>query len=373
MRIGLEDKVSIIVPIYNGEKYLKNTLDAILSSVYKNIEVVLIDDESKDRSKEICKHYVKIDNRVKLFSKINGGIAEARNMGVLKASGKYVCFCDQDDIVEKHMYSDMIKLIKKNKSEVCICSTGRLLNNSKIPYEKLESGLYVKDEILFNILFPILFNGFETPYKNSNVKIYGTIWKYMISRELINNNNLKFKKIVNYEDDLIMSIELLISASKVSTINKVYYFWRYNVESESNKNKYIEDLTEKMKRLDDYVVNIMHSKNIKHEIIEYYKAIKCLDNCCKIIANENYSKKKYNDKKEIFLNYYNERSDYTNDLSINQIENSQITIKLLSNLISRRCYWLAFTMDKVLKRIILLFNNVGILNNIERRMKNIRF
>ncbi len=93
----MTDKISIIVPVYNVEKYLKECIESILSQTYKNIEIILIDDGSTDNSGKICDEYLKKDSRVKVIHKENGGLSDARNTGIEIASGKYIGFVDSDD------------------------------------------------------------------------------------------------------------------------------------------------------------------------------------------------------------------------------------------------------------------------------------
>lgn len=94
-------KISVIVPVYNAEKYLHRCIDSILNQTFPDFELLLIDDGSKDQSGEICDEYAKKDSRVKVFHKENGGVSSARNVGIDNAVGEYICFCDSDDWVEK--------------------------------------------------------------------------------------------------------------------------------------------------------------------------------------------------------------------------------------------------------------------------------
>ncbi|PXV91459.1 glycosyltransferase involved in cell wall biosynthesis [Lachnotalea glycerini] len=366
-----KNKVSIIVPVYNGEKYLEKTLSSILASIYRNIEIVLVDDGSKDKSKQICDYYASKDNRVKVFSKINGGIVEARNFGMLKATGDYLCFCDQDDIVSKHMYDLMMKRILKDNSEICISSTGRLLGKEELPYEKLEDATYKGDEILQNVLYPILFNGFDVAYKNKKVKIYGTIWKYMISRELIIKNKLKFKRFINYEDDLIMSIELLTFSHRVSTLSEKLYFWRINQESESSTGKYIKALEDKIESLDQYIISILYKRGIDNKIIEQYKEIKQLNNYLQIIENENNTNKRLVQKKSILVKYIDNTNSYNNMKNLEFMSKGHVRSWVLLKLIRFQFIRCVFIVDKVLIFINMCVLKAGWLVRLERKMKGV--
>ena len=123
----MESKVSIIVPVYNSENFLTKCVNSILQQSYKNIELILVDDESPDKSGEICDRYAQEDHRVVTIHKSNGGTCEARNVGLDHATGKYLMFADGDDWMEKNCVSYLVSLMQKTQSEMamtdCIFTT----------------------------------------------------------------------------------------------------------------------------------------------------------------------------------------------------------------------------------------------------------
>ena len=125
------EKVSVIVPVYNVEKYLKRCLDSIIDQTYSNIEIILIDDGSTDNSGTICDRYTKNDKRIIVIHKENGGLSSARNAGIEIATGKYLCFIDSDDYIENDMIEYLYCGIKKYDVDIATCgfsniySTGR--------------------------------------------------------------------------------------------------------------------------------------------------------------------------------------------------------------------------------------------------------
>ena len=116
-----EELISIIVPIYKTEKYLKRCVDSILRQTYKNLEVILVDDGSPDKSANICDEYQKADGRVRVIHKSNGGLSSARNAGLEVAKGEYIGFVDSDDYIENTMYEILIKACKKYQSKMACC------------------------------------------------------------------------------------------------------------------------------------------------------------------------------------------------------------------------------------------------------------
>ena len=114
--------VSMIIPVYGVEAYLGECLETVLNQTYKNLEIILIDDESPDRCSEICDQYAQKDERIKVIHQKNGGAANARNHGLDMATGEYICFIDSDDKIENNYVEKLLGAIKDNKAEVVVCS-----------------------------------------------------------------------------------------------------------------------------------------------------------------------------------------------------------------------------------------------------------
>lgn len=157
-----QPKVSVIVPFYNAERYLKQCLDSLQKQTYSNFEVLLINDGSIDQSYQIAAEYVKIDERLSLITQSNAGIATARNVGLQKMSGEYVTFVDGDDFVSQDYLTKMIKVAKTEQADLVISSYyrysdddkmysfydfKRVLNNEEISIEQ-----FVKNFIMFLIV-----------------------------------------------------------------------------------------------------------------------------------------------------------------------------------------------------------------------------
>ena len=108
------EKVSVIIPIYNDEKYLEQCLDSVIKQTYKNLEIILVDDGSTDRTPEICEQYREKDSRIRVLHKKNGGVGSSRNAGLAMATGDYVLFVDDDDFIYPEETETLYKLLKKN-------------------------------------------------------------------------------------------------------------------------------------------------------------------------------------------------------------------------------------------------------------------
>lgn len=151
------DLISVIVPIYNVEKYLSKCIDSIISQTYTNLEIILVDDGSTDDSKTIAEKYLEKDKRIKLYHKENGGLSDARNYGIKEMTGKYVTFVDSDDYIETDIIEKMYNSLKTNNADICCCAkvleypqNSLVINNEKecvITSKEAIGKMFLKDDI----------------------------------------------------------------------------------------------------------------------------------------------------------------------------------------------------------------------------------
>ena len=120
------DLISVIIPIYNVEKYLRKCVNSVLEQTYHNVEIILVDDGSKDSSGTICDEYTKNDGRVKVIHKKNGGLSDARNVGIDVATGEYMCFIDSDDFIHKQYIEFLYEALKKYDADIAVCNFQRV-------------------------------------------------------------------------------------------------------------------------------------------------------------------------------------------------------------------------------------------------------
>ncbi len=125
------DLVTVVVPVYNVENYIEKCVDSILAQSYKNLEIILVDDGSNDRSGKISDRYAENDARIKVIHKENGGLSDARNAAIERAKGKYITFVDSDDYIEKDYVEYLYRLLKDNNADMSICSINNLTPNEK--------------------------------------------------------------------------------------------------------------------------------------------------------------------------------------------------------------------------------------------------
>ena len=124
--------ISVVIPIYNMEKYLNKCIESVINQTYRNLEILLIDDGSTDNSPGMCDEWAKKDNRIKVFHKTNGGLSDAKNYGIEHASGKFIGFVDSDDWIEENMYEELYKEAMDNNADIIICGRYLEFSNCKI-------------------------------------------------------------------------------------------------------------------------------------------------------------------------------------------------------------------------------------------------
>jgi len=227
-------KVSIIIPIYNAENYLKKCLDSIINQTYKNIEIILINDGSTDNSLEICKQYK--DDRIKLINQKNSGVSTARNVGLDLVTGDYITFVDSDDWLELDAIESMVNFIEIRKTDIARFNyqINGVNQNASQKLEKTDIEKFVKK----------LISG-EVP---------GYLWLLLIKKEII--KDIKFKTDLSLAEDLVFILEILKNTKSIAISDKITYnyflttdsasrgikHYRRNLHNELLINKYINDI-----------------------------------------------------------------------------------------------------------------------------------
>lgn len=252
-------ELSIIVPIWNGQKYLRELIKSVIDSDFDDFELLLVDDGSTDNSSVICSEYTKRDNRILYFKKENGGIADARNYGLIRATGKYVYFMDQDDFIEPEGFRTLYNILEQ--SDCDFCSTNSYEYDGKNRTERIfikEKGKYDRAscrDICKNL---IGYNRIKLTNKSlSDITMSGAVWLCMFKRKFLIENKLQFEKFVDYEDDLVFLINCLIKANQVYLLNQSFYTWRYGHASESRRVKYIKNFFEKRCNYRKYLSDVL--------------------------------------------------------------------------------------------------------------------
>lgn len=209
--------ISVIVPVYNVEKYLKKCIDSIICQTYENIEIILIDDGSTDSSSKICDKYLLKDSRIKVIHQKNQGIAIVRNKGLAQSNGKYIFWVDSDDYISNECIEYLYNLLKKENADMSICN---YLQGSSRLYD------FNSNEDYYNEIMNSK-KALEYIYESDHYAfIMAASWAKLIKKELY--DNLKYPENKLFED-IYMSHHLINNCNKIAYTNKVmYYYFQWN-------------------------------------------------------------------------------------------------------------------------------------------------
>ena len=251
----MKDLISVIIPIYNKEKYLDNCLKSIINQSYKEIEIILINDGSTDSSEEICKRYKSKDNRIKLISTENRGAASARNTGIENAVGKYLSFIDADDYIENTYYETMLDLIKTHNAQIAECGFERINEGEKytFPKKNQETRVMTRKEALIEL------------YGKDDKEHVKTV---IMCNKLFESNLFKNIRYISGRiiDDETIIYRLIEQCKRIVETNDILYGYVQSSNSIMRK-----DFS--MKRLDDSIT-------VYDECIEHFKYEPDIQACC---------------------------------------------------------------------------------------------
>lgn len=276
--------LTAVMPVYNGERYLRKTLEHILRTI-EDIELILIDDGSSDTSAAICREYEAADRRIRYVRQENRGIAESRNHGLMLARGEYICFWDQDDIVLSDGYEALLSKIRATGADMGMCSTRRMIRGQMSAFEKIAEGVYSGEDVRTKLLYPLLFRGYTYSFVQGTDYLYGSVWKCIFRTDFIREQEIRFRRFVNYEDDWIFVTHALCQADKAAASEAAGYCWRVNEESESHKEVYIPDLDRRFAALDTYV-NAFLEKGIQDKrVLAVYRKVSLCEHYVELCGN----------------------------------------------------------------------------------------
>lgn len=233
--------ITVIIPVYNVEGYIRQCIDSVLGQTYTELEVILVDDGSTDCSGIICDEYACKDARIKVIHKENGGLSSARNVALDIATGEYIAFVDSDDYLALDTFEKCYAKLLQTDADVCMFShyttNGETCTAHRLPFEK---EVYTGEDVK-NKVFPKFFG------KTSNdLEVEGFVCRQIFKRDVI--GELRFRSEREYfAEDVVFDIELYSKVSRFCVINEPLYYYRY--VSSSLSNKYRDKLFEKLNNL----------------------------------------------------------------------------------------------------------------------------
>lgn len=222
----MQPKISIIVPIYNVEKYLKRCMDSLLRQTIKEIEIILVDDGSPDSCPAMCDEYAGSDPRVKVIHKKNAGLGFARNSGIEIAKGKYIAFVDSDDYVDINMYCRLYEFATGNNYDVVYCGLRRERGNGFINRSEVSEPTAYTDGEINEVLLDFIASEPGIPVER---KYEMSVWHSIYSTDIIKRNGLSFlsEREVGSED-LPFQIDFLLHSNKILFVPDIFYTYCLN-------------------------------------------------------------------------------------------------------------------------------------------------
>lgn len=258
-----EKKVSVIVTVYNIEKYISRCIESIINQTYNKMEILLVDDGSKDSSGTICDLYAKKDKRIRVIHKVNGGISSARNAALNVASGDYILFVDGDDWVHTEILSTVVPLIDKYNADIVsfdYCIVDQTVNERKITCNI--KGVFSSDKINYYISHLFKADSLEQP-----------LWNKLYKRELF--QNISFPESQLYED-MYTNLQILENCGTFVKCDAIGYYYNHEgtsiTRSSFKKNnldllKVCEQITREIKKYDDErLINLCYALTAKSEV-----------------------------------------------------------------------------------------------------------
>lgn len=219
--------ISVIIPIYNVEKYLDKCIRSVVEQTYKNLEIILVDDGSPDQCGTICDKWAEKDKRIRVIHKTNGGLSDARNAGLNAAIGSYIGFVDGDDYIHPQMYQKLYEKLKEYSADLAICGYDKvdehsdgIIRNVRLPSE----GLIGKTDAIMNIC-----------YKGTFV----VVWNKLYKRKLFNDLRFIYGKV---SEDLFIMYELFHKCARIVSVSENYYYYVQTPNSIMRREKTVSHL-----------------------------------------------------------------------------------------------------------------------------------
>ena len=265
-------KISVIIPVYNVEKYLETCLNSVINQTYKNLEIIIINDGSTDNSLSICKKYEKLDKRIILIDQDNKGLSGARNVGIKKATGDYIHFLDSDDYINLNYYEKMIEALDNTDADMVV---------GGFYYEKYAA----KNSVRYD--YPYCYTSMEDKFIKTQLYFKRFAWRYLVKRTLLVDNNILFTE-GRYFEDWDFTTYITILANKIITAPRTEYFYRKNqdgimlgrnkLKAQKRKEdaKYMQKLTDKL--LEKYDISLPDNV-LLYQFRYYFLFIPVLTKC----------------------------------------------------------------------------------------------
>lgn len=264
------DKISVIVPIYNIDRYLGICIESIINQTYKNLEIILVDDGSPDRCPEICDLYAKKDDRIKVIHKQNGGLVSARKTGILAATGSYVGYVDGDDWIGPGFFETLYATIATSESDVVCAGFSRDLFHKSVQFvNAYPAGIYKGKRLIALQENMLSYGDFYRP----GITTY--VWNKLFKRELLYKFQMHVDDRITIGEDAAVTYPLLMKCKSVYISDCVAYHYRQREDSMLKKNDTFVAEQKKLRYLYEYMKCFAknYDGNLIEQVIDYVLGI----------------------------------------------------------------------------------------------------
>jgi len=290
-------KLSIIIPVYNVEKYLDKCLSSVINQTLREIEIILVDDQSPDNCPQMCDEYARRDSRIKVVHKENGGLGFARNSGLEIASGEYVTFLDSDDFIDLHTYEHLYNLASNNALDALYYKFRRFTDEAEaVPSEPIDKITLYKDDAVKELMLDIIAS---EPSAKADHRIQCSACTAVYRMAIIQEHNVRFhseRELIS--EDVIFNLDYLKYAKSAAYNDGEYYHYRVNPASLSST--FRTDRMEKNLILYEYIKENISSWNLNRNLAEERNNRLFIGNSRTTITHTLQSDKTLTEKKEWF-------------------------------------------------------------------------
>ena len=334
--------ISIIIPIYNTERYIHRCIDSILAQRYSNFELILVDDGSTDGVGVVCDDYAQNDDRIRVFHKDNGGVSSARNLGIDNAHGDWIAFVDSDDFVKENWLFDYVREIDKNP-RVGLVYQGiiRLIDGVESIKDSVEDRVFVEDEFVAAYI-----------YLDRTANNFGHTCSKIYRADVFNQSNLRFNQRLSFCEDLEFTFRFMQKIDRIATINSYNYVYAFDRDVSLGRINHSYEVLDRLANIVNKQLSILDARTeeVCEELFDsvYNFRFRALKSLYKPSVNSTAVERR-NIIKKYYTTYYGDLNRI--DLSIG---NEELIVKVLALRNARIIDWIyrtVFTLKSKLDKI----------------------
>ena len=270
-----EPLITVIVPIYNLEGYLERCIESIINQTYKNIEIILVDDGSKDNSAKLCDEYAKKDKRIKVIHKENGGVSSARNLALDLAKGDFITFADSDDYLDLSLYQKMMQKQLETNADLVFSRFKKVIDNKVFNEKEIALEEFCKTS---NLSYLLKTPPIKKQQKENSIEVYNyvmcSIWRILFKKSAI--NHIRFNSKISFMEDAIFLMQVIINSKPIISFvdEYLYYYLIRQNSSVRTQSNLINNSKEFVLELENLLKDTGYEEYIK--VHKFYFYLNCI-------------------------------------------------------------------------------------------------